>query len=60
MTNVHPALQAALAPFAPPSERILREWQQHNPFERASVELVREAQKLNREPRQPEGEPAPY
>jgi hypothetical protein len=62
MTNVHPTLQSALQSFAPPSDKAAdaqRAWAQHNPFERASIAMVREAQKLTRQPRQPQAEPAP-
>ena len=44
----------------PPSEHILRQWAQHNPFERASVDLIRRVQKLARQPQQPQAEPAPF
>ena len=44
----------------PPSEDILRQWAQHNPFERASPELTRKIQKLARQPVQPQAEPAPF
>lgn len=45
---------------APPSEDILRQWAQHNPFERASADLIKQAQRAVREHRQPQGEPAPF
>lgn len=32
----------------PPSEHILEEWRLHNPFERASAELIRRAQEHER------------
>jgi hypothetical protein len=44
----------------PPSEAILKEWQQHDPFERASTELIRQIQQLAKEPKQPQAEPAPF
>jgi ribosomal protein S21 len=44
----------------PPSEAILQEWQQHNPFERASTELIRQIQQLAKQPTQPQAEPAPF
>ena len=45
----------------PPSEDILRQWAQHNPFERASADLIKQAQRVTREQRQqPQGEPAPF
>lgn len=44
----------------PPSEDILREWLQHDPFERASTDLIRQVQKLARQPKQPQAEPAPF
>jgi hypothetical protein len=65
MNNVHPTMLAALRSFAPlandsqPTD-IKRTWAQHNPFERASNALVREVQKLARQPRQPQAEPAPF
>lgn len=64
MNNVHPTMLAAMRSFAPlandqrPSAE--RTWSQHNPFERASIDLVREVQKLARQPRQPQAEPAPF
>jgi hypothetical protein len=33
----------------PPSESILEEWRLHNPFERASAELIRRAQEYERQ-----------
>lgn len=33
----------------PPSEHILEEWRLHNPFERASAELIRRAQEHERQ-----------
>jgi hypothetical protein len=56
---------AAMRSFAPlandsqPTDT-QRVWAQHNPFERASNDLVREVQKLARQPRQPQAEPAPF
>ena len=46
----------------PPSEDILRQWQTHNPFERASADLIKQVQRVTREQRQqqPQGEPAPF
>ncbi|MEN9885508.1 MAG: hypothetical protein RL758_86 [Pseudomonadota bacterium] len=44
----------------PPSEEILRQWLQHDPFERASTDLIRQIQKLARQPQQPQAEPAPF
>lgn len=48
--------------MTPTTEDILRQWAQHNPFERASVDLIRKAQIAAREQRkqQPKGEPAPF
>ena len=44
------------------NDDILRQWAQHNPFERASVDLIRKAQIAAREQRKqkPKGEPAPF
>jgi hypothetical protein len=65
MSNIHPTMLAALRSFAPlandsaqPTD-IQRTWAQRNPFERASSDMVREVQKLARQPRQPQAEPAP-
>ena len=47
----------------PTRDDVLRQWAQHNPFERASVDLIRQAQRVarqQRQPRQPQGEPAPF
>lgn len=33
----------------PPSESILDEWRKHNPFDRASAELIRRAQEYERQ-----------
>ena len=33
----------------PPSETILEQWRLHNPFERASAELIRRAQEYERQ-----------
>lgn len=44
----------------PPSEDILRQWMQHNPFERASKDLIRQIQQLVKQPKQPQAEPAPF
>lgn len=37
-----------------------RQWATHNPFERASVELIKKIQKLASQPQQPKAEPAPF
>lgn len=44
-----------------PSDQILQQWQQHWPFERASADLIRQAQQVVRQQKreQPQGEPAP-
>lgn len=65
MNNVHPTMLAAMRSFAPLANdqqptSVERAWSQHNPFERASMDLVREVQKLARQPRQPQAEPAPF
>ena len=45
----------------PPSEDILRQWANHWPFERASADLIRQAQQhATQQRRQPQGEPAPF
>jgi hypothetical protein len=33
---------------------------QHNPFERASKDLIRQIQQLVKQPKQPQAEPAPF
>lgn len=48
---------------SPPSEDILRQWQTHNPFERASSDLIKKVQRMASEQRkhpEPQGEPAPF
>jgi hypothetical protein len=44
----------------PPSEAILQEWLQHDPFKRASTELIRQIQQAAKEPKHPQAEPAPF
>lgn len=40
----------------------MRQWQTHNPFRRASADLIKRVERAAREQqrRQPQGEPAPF
>lgn len=51
------------AAMTPAQEAIMRQWEQHNPFQRAAPDLIRKVQRVQREinrNKQPQGETAPF